>query len=147
MTHDLIVSLTKIFQISVKEVIIHDFLEGVFYANICVEKDGKKEIIDSRTSDAIAIAIRYDAKIFTNEKIMQEVGLTTSEADSTFSDEDEDDEERKEFEDLENLLNEETENDFSYKEDDELQEMLEKALEEENYILAAKIRDEINSRK
>lgn len=159
MTHDLISSITDAFQINILRIEIYDFKEGVFYANIILEKDGVQQIVDSRTSDAIALAIRCDAKIFTNEKMINEVGITTSDNDDLDNlDTDEPDDEDYEDDDIDEIdldeLDDKLEemvsnksNSLANKSISELEEILERALEEENYILAAKVRDEINARK
>lgn len=142
MTHDLFKQFAQKFKYSVKEIQITDIKEGIFYAKI-VCSDGLKEVvIDARPSDAIAIGIRFEVPIFTTELVLEEAGITTSEAEQgqLLDDENEDDlifEERpkKTFSDQ---LREST--------NDELQKMLEDALSHEEYERAAKIRDEISKR-
>jgi uncharacterized protein len=142
MTHDLFKQFAQKFNYSVKEIQITDIKEGIFYAKI-VCSDGLKEIIiDARPSDAIAIGIRFEVPIFTTELVLEEAGITTSEAEQgqLLDDENEDDlifEERpkKSFSDQ---LREST--------NDELQKLLEDALSHEEYERAAKIRDEISKR-
>jgi uncharacterized protein len=142
MTHDLFKQFAQKFKYSVKEIQITDIKEGIFYAKI-VCSDGLKEvIIDARPSDAIAIGIRFEVPLYTTELVLEEAGITTSEAEQgqLLDDENEDDlifEERpkKTFSDQ---LREST--------NDELQKMLEDALSHEEYERAAKIRDEISKR-
>lgn len=132
LTHDLFKSFTDSFQISVIEVEIHRFSEGVFYAKILCFDGAKKVQIDSRTSDAIAIAVRFGCPIYCTDEVIEETALLM------------DDEEDQE------------EDDLSFPEDDvlstdelsinELEEVLQKMIEEENYEEASKIRDEINKR-
>jgi bifunctional DNase/RNase len=151
MTHDLMKSLLTGFNVQLKEIVISKLEEGIFYADI-IAFDGNKEVkIDARTSDAIAMALRYGCPIFTFENILKEAGIILSEQeseqltnDATLGDEDdeqfdEDIEELMEGFDQENDLE-----DFSLP---ELEKMLDEAIQEENYDLAAKIRDIINSRK
>jgi bifunctional DNase/RNase len=140
MTHDLIKSFASAFDISIKEILIHRLSEGVFYASI-ICTDGKEEKeIDARTSDAIALALRFKSPIYTYEAIMAEAGIILSEvegepkaASETLSTETAV-KPRKASEDL---------NTYSL---EELDKMLDEALEVENYIMAAKIRDEIKKR-
>ena len=122
-----------------------------FYADI-IAFDGNKEVkIDSRTSDAIAMALRYGCPIFTFENILKEAGILLSEQESEqlTSDASLDDDDEEQFEeDLEELMEgfdqDDDLEDFSLP---ELENMLDEAIQEENYDLAAKIRDIINSRK
>ncbi len=79
MTHDLFKSFSYHFGINVKQVFISDLKEGVFFAKIVCEQNGKVVEIDSRPSDAIAVGIRFDAEIFTNEKVLEEAGVTFTE--------------------------------------------------------------------
>ncbi|MGL1889900.1 MAG: DUF151 domain-containing protein [Reichenbachiella sp.] len=137
MTHDLFKSFATHFDIVVKQIVISDLKEGVFFARIvCEDADGKVIEIDSRPSDAIAIGIRFNAEIYTNIAVMEEAGIVVTD----------------EFEDeLDTVVNEpasdekdpKTMKDFSF---DTLNEMLEKALAEEDYEKAASIRDELNRR-
>ncbi|MES2798294.1 MAG: bifunctional nuclease family protein [Bacteroidota bacterium] len=141
MTHDLFKQFALKFNFTVVEIQITDIKEGIFYAKI-VCSDGHKEIIiDARPSDAIAVGVRFEVPIYTTEVVLDEAGITTSEADQEhLSDEEEEDivfEERpkKNFSDQ---LREST--------NDELQKMLEEALIHEEYERAAKIRDEMSKR-
>jgi len=131
LTHDLFKNFAQHFNIEVKEIIINKFLEGIFYA-VLVCSDGEREIeIDSRTSDAVAIALRFQCPIFTYEKVMAVAGVIMDvESDST---------EEKIVEDPHNELEQ-----FTIA---ELQTMLEKAIENEDYEKASIIRDEIKKKK
>lgn len=142
MTHDLFKQFAQKFKYSIKEIQITDIKEGIFYAKIFCTDGLKDVIIDARPSDAIAIGIRFEVPIFTTEVVLEEAGITTSEADQRdiMDDENEDDlvfEDRpkKSFSDQ---LREST--------NDELQKLLEDALSHEEYERAAKIRDEISKR-
>ena len=137
LTHDLFKSFCKSFGVNVKEVLIYKFHEGVFHSKLICEKDGQQSEIDSRTSDAIAIGVRFNAPIFTLGKILDEVGGAENANDDTFDFEDEDEDdpifsavgnEWKDV-DLEGLSNQLTE-----------------AIDNEDYELASKIRDEIKRR-
>ena len=140
LTHDLFKSFCERFDIIIKRVIIHKLVDGVFYSSIICDRDGVEEIIDSRTSDAIALASRFDAPIFTYENILEKAGII-------IEIEEYDDEEKLLFKEL---FSEETtlanSDDFKDKTIDELQKLLKIAVQNENYETAAKIRDEISNR-
>ncbi|MCP4911035.1 MAG: hypothetical protein EVA44_03280 [Flavobacteriales bacterium] len=140
LTHDLFKSFCERFDIIIKRVIIHKLVDGVFYSSIICDRDGVEEIIDSRTSDAIALASRFDAPIFTYENILEKAGII-------IEIEEYDDEEKILFKEL---FSEETtlanSDDFKDKTIDELQKLLKIAVQNENYETAAKIRDEISNR-
>ena len=78
LTHDLFKSFAERFNIFVKQVIIHKLVDGVFYASLICERDKIEEIIDSRTSDAIALALRYKAPIYTYDYILKKAGFTAA---------------------------------------------------------------------
>ncbi len=142
LTHDLFKSFADRFQIVIKQVIIHKLVDGVFYSSLICERDNIEEIIDTRTSDAIALATRFNAPIFTYENILDKAGIYLKLKDelSEISDKDVD---------LDELLEEvEPEKKSSFSKDslEQLNKKLEKAVQNEDYELAAKIRDEINKR-
>ena len=140
LTHDLFKNFCERFDITIKQVIIHKLVDGVFYSSIICERDGIEEIIDSRTSDAIALATRFDAPIFTYENILEKAGII-------IEIEEYDEEDKILFKEL---FSEETtlanSEDFKDKTIDELQKLLKIAVQNENYETAAKIRDEISNR-
>ena len=132
MTHDLFRSLAESFEIRLIEVVISDLREGVFYARlVCVSEDRKIEI-DARPSDAIAIALRFNAPVYTYENVLQEAGIVLS-----------DDDDDEAFEEVSKPARPESLKDYSI---DELQSLLNQALENEDYEKAAKIRDELGKR-
>lgn len=143
MTHDLFKSFATSFNFSIKEIIISDLKEGVFFAKIICEDDSKTIEIDSRPSDAIAIGLRFDAPIYTYETILAEAGIE-------LSDEEEEDvpDIQKELEKIKPKKEKPSSGSSSVKDTsmEKLNEMLEKAIEQEDYEKAAKIRDEINKR-
>jgi bifunctional DNase/RNase len=143
LTHDLFKTFSERFKITVKQVIIHKLVDGIFFSSLICEKDGVEEIIDTRTSDAIAIAIRFLAPIYTYENILDKAGIylkveeeiaikeilepeaiqvTIDQADSSSS------------------------SNFSKYSIQELHDQLKEAVDNENYEKAAKIRDEISKR-
>lgn len=137
LTHDLIKNITSAFNIEVLEVIINDLQEGVFYATLVCMNDHQSAEIDSRTSDAIALAVRYGCPIYTYEHILDSASLemnTSSVGASETYTAGQPEEQKKE-------------NDLSHLSLVELQKMLDQVLEAEDYIKAAAIRDEINMRK
>jgi bifunctional DNase/RNase len=139
LTHDLFKSFADRFHIAIKQVIIHKLVDGVFYSSLICERDKIEEIIDTRTSDAIALATRFNAPIFTYENILDKAGIYLKAKDE-LTDE-------KETLSIEKLI-EEPEKTSSYSKDtlEELNEKLSKAVLNEDYELAARIRDEITKR-
>ena len=143
LTHDLFKTFSERFKITVKQVIIHKLVDGIFFSSLICDKDGVEEIIDTRTSDAIAIAIRFLAPIYTYENILDKAGIylkveeeiaikeilepeaiqvTIDQADSSSS------------------------SNFSKYSIQELHDQLKEAVDNENYEKAVKIRDEISKR-
>jgi bifunctional DNase/RNase len=143
LTHDLFKTFSDRFFITVKEVIIHKLVDGVFFSSLVCERDGVQEVIDARTSDAIAIAVRFEAPIFTYENILEKAGVFLK-LEEEFGIED-DEESEEDSLDLDDLItkNESTFSDYSLK---ELHNQLNDAVANENYELAATIRDEISKR-
>lgn len=141
LTHDLFKSFANRFDIVVKQVIIHKLVDGVFYSSIICERDRIEEIIDARTSDAIALALRFNAPIFTYKNILDKAGIYLNMPSKEGENEPED------------VLNEElvldeqesTEN-LSHLTIQELNDLLKEAVTNEDYEAAAKIRDEISKR-
>ncbi|WP_396210157.1 bifunctional nuclease domain-containing protein [Flavobacterium sp.] len=147
LTHDLFKSFADRFDIVVKQVIIHKLVDGVFFSSIICERDKIEEIIDARTSDAIALAIRFHAPIFTYKNILDKAGIYLNINPA----------ENEDMEDPGAILSEpET---FGATEDvapqtegylrhsiKELYEQLEAAVQNEDYEKAAKIRDAISKK-
>jgi bifunctional DNase/RNase len=141
LTHDIFKSFAESFAISVNEVIIYNLVEGVFFAKILCEREGESMEIDARTSDAIALAVRFKCPIYTFEFILEKAGIILDE-DSDI-----------EGAELEEEEVEETKIGVSKKAGalnelsiPELEEELTKAIEMEDYERASRIRDEISSR-
>jgi len=135
LTHDLMKNILNEFKIELMEVIISDLINGVFYAKLVCEHEGEIHHIDSRTSDAIALAARFKCPIYTYETVMDTAGIEIEEVELT---------------DVEppSIVQSEEENAPKYtaKSLDELKKMLGEAIEQEDYERAARIRDEINKR-
>lgn len=147
-THDLFKEFAKGFNFDIQEIMISDLKEGIFYAKIVCSDEIKSLEVDSRPSDAIAIALRFKVPIFTNEKILSEAGivLTEEEEKAEFGEvEDVEDEEEMEkaVEEAKTQIQSNKLDEFSVQ---QLEVMLEDALQDEKYELAARIRDELNRR-
>ena len=141
LTHDLFKTFAEQFQIQLKQIIIHKLVDGVFFSSLICERDGIEESIDARTSDAIALAVRFQTPIFTYENILDKAGIYLK-AEEKFSDEEE------ELEKIELIPDTEVSelDDFSALSLGELETKLHEAVNNEDYELAAKIRDEIDKR-
>ena len=147
LTHDLFKNFSDRFDIVVKQVIIHKLVDGVFYASLICERDKIEEVIDARTSDAIALSLRFSAPIFTYKNILEKAGIILKN-DHEKGEVDASTEESLLFDDLE-LEAEETEtkkDSHQHRSIDQLRELLTKAVGNEDYETAAKIRDEISKR-
>jgi len=143
LTHDLFKTFSDTFGIKIKEVIIHKLVDGVFFSSLVCEKNGKEELIDARTSDAIAIAVRFNAPIYTYENILDKAGIyLKAEEEMALEGKSE---LKKIPADLEESKSKEKTS-FSKLSLTQLQEQLHQAVVNENYELAAKIRDEISKR-
>ena len=145
LTHDLFKNFSDRFDIVIKQVIIHKLVDGVFYSSLICERDNIEEIIDARTSDAIALALRFQAPIFTYKNILDKAGIYLKVNP------------KKEGEDedsilVDDLIAEEIET-AAFGEDlykdkslEDLHNLLDEAVNNEDYEAAAKIRDEISKR-
>ena len=139
MTHDLFKSFSESFQFEIEKIHISDMKEGVFYAKIHCKSSIQEVEIDSRPSDAIAIAVRFNAPIFCAEKVMAEAAIEFTEEDKKI----EEKPEPKAPVQKVTAKKEGSLKDFSL---DKLNQLLEKAINNEDYEKAARIRDEINKR-
>ncbi|WP_298495579.1 bifunctional nuclease family protein [uncultured Algibacter sp.] len=147
LTHDLFKNFADRFDIVVKQVIIHKLVDGVFYSSLICERDKIEEIIDARTSDAIALALRFQAPIFTYKNILDKAGIYLKVNPKKEDEEDETQDSILMDELVANELepNEPSEN-FKGKTLEELKTLLEEAVTNEDYEKAAHIRDEISKR-
>jgi bifunctional DNase/RNase len=131
-THDLFKNFAYRFDIAIKRVIITKLVDGVFYSSLICERDKIEEIIDSRTSDAVSLALRFKAPIYTHENVLEKAGVVFEKGElptqGTLDDE---------------LSNEINYNDLS---NQELENAIKKAVKKEDYELAARLRDEISKR-
>jgi len=146
LTHDLFKNFSDRFSIIITQVIIHKLVDGVFFSSIICEREGVEEIVDARTSDAIALALRFKAPIFTHKEILDSAGMFLKTGGKK--------EEKKELEDVidEFLQNDDSKTPPTESQDyktstlKELNQLLEGAVKNEDYEIAAKIRDEISKR-
>ena len=148
LTHDLFKNFADRFDIVVKQIIIHKLVDGVFYSSIICERDGIEEIFDARTSDAIALALRFEAPIFIYKNILDKSGIYLS-MDSTKTEVSDDEPTAALADSLSYIADKESvlaKNPYSEYSVPELQELLKSAVAEEDYEKAARIRDEISKR-
>ena len=143
LTHDLFKNFASRFDIVVKQVIIHKLVDGVFYSSLICERDRIEEIIDARTSDAIALALRFKAPIFTYKNILDKAGIQLNINPSGVED--------NSGVLVDNIISEELLADeeqatYSDRTLEELNELLKEAVNNEDYETAAKLRDEISKR-
>ena len=143
LTHDLFKTFSERFKITVKQVIIHKLVDGIFFSSLICDKDGVEEIIDTRTSDAIAIAIRFLAPIYTYENILDKAGIYLKVEEEIAIKEILEPEAIQVTIDQADSL---SSSNFSKYSMQELHDQLKEAVENENYEKAAKIRDEISKR-
>ncbi|GAA4311175.1 bifunctional nuclease family protein [Mucilaginibacter gynuensis] len=139
LTHDLFKSFAQAYNITVQEIIIYNLVDGIFYAKL-ICSDGKRVMeIDARTSDAIAVSVRFDCPIFTYEFILSTAGIVIEGNDFVY------------LENINEPVEEKTSvastGSYTSLSDEELKAKLQEALAEEAYEKAAKIRDELNKRK
>lgn len=138
LTHDLFVNFAMAFKIEILEVIIHRLDEGIFYSELLCDNGGTRIKIDARTSDAVALAIRFGSPIYTTSEIMDKAGIILPVDDHIKADVSDKNEEIK------NPI--QSTSKYSSYSTDELKEMLNKAIKAEDYEEASSLRDEINSR-
>ena len=140
LTHDLFLNVALAIDIEIAEVFIHKLEEGIFYAEIVCVQNTNRIRVDSRTSDAIALALRFECPIFTTEEIIEKAGIIMEfDENGEVNDENEDSE----------MFKKPSSNAIDYSEcsADELDELLDTAITDEDYEKASEIRDEINKRK
>ena len=148
LTHDLFKNFADRFDIVVKQVIIHKLVDGVFFSSIICERDKIEEIVDARTSDAIALALRFSAPIFTYKNILEKAGiyLKANPNNDNIDANNEDNILSNATAFATNKESNASENTYSKFNDAELNKMLEEAVLNEDYEKAAKIRDELTRR-
>jgi bifunctional DNase/RNase len=143
LTHDLFKTFAQTYKIEIKEILIYNLVDGVFFAKLICTDGERTEEIDARTSDAIALAVRFNSSIYTYEFILSSAGIVIEGNDFLF------------LENMDNLSKEEGQEDidtslpgtaFSSLSIEELNQKLQEAIAEEAYEKAARIRDELNKR-
>lgn len=133
LTHDLFKNILDTFQIELKEVVISNLLDGIFFARLVCRKDGELHEIDSRTSDALALAVRFNCPIYTYDFILDAAGITFEETETPPARK----RPRPQADKPKSLSSYSVES---------LQKLLEEVLQAEDYERAAQIRDEIRRR-
>ena len=138
LTHDLMKNFMTAFNIELHEIIISDLQEGIFYSKLVCSSDNDTIEIDSRTSDALALAVRFGCPVYTYEHILESAGILMEDPGTT----------KKKKATVSSSHEEEGEtNDLKKMTFEELNALLNEVLEQEDYIRAIAIRDEINARK
>lgn len=130
LTHDLFKNIADRYSIKVTEVVIHKFKDGLFYSELHCEFNGIESTFDARSSDAIALALRYKCPIYTYSKLIDEAGING-----------------KDISIDRDYTNYDPNEEYSFLSIEDLEDMLQEAVEEEDYKAAAKYRDLINERK
>ncbi len=138
LTHDLMKNFMNAFNVELQEIIINDLQEGIFYSKLVCFTDNDTVEIDSRTSDALALAVRFGCPIYTYENILESAGILMEDAPG-------DKKKKAEAVGIEEVGG--NRDDLSGLSLEELQTLLNDVLEHEDYIRAIAIRDEINKRK
>jgi bifunctional DNase/RNase len=133
LTHDLFRNTISAFQIDIQEVIINDLVEGIFFSKLICEREGEVIEIDSRTSDALAMAVRFNCPIYTYESILEEAGVVFEEGEAKSGEEE--------------PGRSKAEAGYDRYSTEELNNLLKEVLAVEDYEKAALIRDELNKRK
>lgn len=141
LTHDLFKTFATTFEISIKEVIIYNLVEGIFFAKLICKQAGTEIEIDARTSDAIALAVRFNCPVFTFEFILSSAGIILDEESESLDFEGE-----ANVEDKISSLVDQKSTDLSKKSTHDLDLLLNEAIQKEDYERASLIRDEINRR-
>ena len=142
LTHDLFKSFAKSFDINITEVVINRFKDGLFYSELHCVKDGEETIIDARTSDAVALALRFDAPIYANSQVVEEAGIIMDDIDL-----DDDDTDFDAGTNSDADADTDTDADFERYDIKELEHLLREAIEVEDYAKASVLRDIINDKK
>jgi len=144
LTHDLFTSMALSFNIYLKEIMIHKLKEGIFYSYLVCEQDGDIKQIDSRTSDAVALALRFNCPIYTYESILDQAGIILEDEQASLIQPDLS---------LEKISKtkapnpkEKKDSSLSRLSEKALNKRLDQALQKEDYESAALIRDELNRR-
>jgi bifunctional DNase/RNase len=136
LTHDLMKNFMNAFAVELQEIIINDLQEGIFYSKLICFTEHDTVEIDSRTSDALALAVRFGCPIYTYENILESAGILMDDSGS-----------KKKSSEAVGVEESSEREDLSRMNIEELNNLLNEVLEQEDYIRAISIRDEINKRK
>jgi uncharacterized protein len=139
LTHDLMKNFMSAFNIELHEIIISDLQEGIFYSKLVCSSDNDTIEIDSRTSDALALAVRFGCPVYTYEHILESAGIMMEDTGSS--------KRRKSGEEESQVSSTGGKDDLKSMSVDDLETLLNEVLEQEDYIRAIAIRDELNSRR
>jgi hypothetical protein len=139
LTHDLFKNFAMSFEINIDEVVIYKLHEGIFFSKLVCSNQEKQIEIDARTSDAVAMAVRFNCPIYTYEAILAQAGVLFEEENAPS--------EPKPAKEKKATSRQSKDKDITSLSTDELQEMLQRAIEDEAYEKASQIRDELNKRK
>lgn len=134
LTHDLFKNIANAFSIELVEVLIYKLEEGIFYSELICEQAGNRIAVDSRTSDAVALALRFKCPIYTSEEILNKAGIVIEVSDRS------EEESERTGDNIDGGA-------YDFSTIEELDQMLQLAIKDENYELASELRDEIHSRK
>ncbi len=140
LTHDLFKTFASTFEINIKEIIIYNLVEGIFFAKLVCEQNGKTVEIDARTSDSIALAVRFNCPVSTYEFILSSAGIILDDENAELG------ETELSTTEVTELIKEDP-NDVSKKSISDLEQMLDEAIRNEDYERASLLRDEINKKK
>ncbi len=140
LTHDLMKALCDTFDIQLEYIFISKLLDGVFYSNLVCRRGEDTYEVDSRTSDALALAVRFDCPIYVEESILNEAGVEADPNEETL-------ETSETGKEIAEIANPEVPMNYSDMNISDLQVQLKSALDNEDYELAARIRDAINKKK
>lgn len=141
LTHDLFKSMATGFEIGIKEVIVYNLVEGIFFSKLICEREGQEVEIDARTSDAIALAVRFGCPVFTYEFILSSAGIILEDEDL-----EESEGEEGELEEAETESSTPKATGLASQSVQDLEKLLQEAIDQEDYERASRIRDEINRR-
>lgn len=141
LTHDLFANFMATFAIDLIEVVIYKLEEGIFFARLVCKNGAETIEIDSRTSDALALAVRANCRIYTYENILETAGLYLDTTESGPEPKEQENSPGKK------IVGKDTSRDLKSMSLDELNALLQQVLDQEDYVMAITIRDEINHRK
>lgn len=141
LTHDLFKNFADQFGIGLQEVVIHKLKDGVFFSILICQHNGEEQVLDARTSDAVALAIRFGCPVYTYPEILEKAGIILQEGESSSAQG-----EPSKSSSGKKPASRAKKGDLKSQNMDQLQKMLDEAVKNEDYELAARVRDEIDKR-